>query len=388
MVTDSGCRPVSPETSTLSSSLSDAEFVELCYSRFLHRSPDKVGGNASLQGLAEGLPRFDFVASLVSSPEYYKVLTKQIFGAADLPNLQQLKPEKFDRVSVSYSAEPIMTFRVDAPVDYDWLETMILDHGYYERPGVWSLAIDIDKRIIAEVIGHFAPKRILEIGCATGPVLKLLREMAIEAEGIEISHMAHALAYREVKKQIHFGDILNLPLQQHYDMIVGMDVFEHLNPNKMQRYLQRCYNLLVDGGFLFTNIPAFGSDRIFGELFPIYLPGWDADAEDKGLFSLLHVNEAGWPLNGHLAWATTNWWERHFQHAGFERETKIERALHTVYDGFFDTRAPARKSLFVFSKRCQPMRTESVTKSVYRNKSEVLDAALGEARGPAGGTAK
>jgi cyclopropane fatty-acyl-phospholipid synthase-like methyltransferase len=369
--------PVSP-ADNMSASLSDNEFVTECYRRFLHRAPDKPGRDASLQALAGGLRRIDFVESIVASPEYYNVLTKSIFGASPLPNLQELKPDKFQDVSVSGSADRIKTFIASQPRDFDWLETMILDHGYYERPGVWSLAIDLDKRIIAEVISRFASENILEIGCATGPVLKVLREMGSQAEGVEISHMAHALAYPEIKKQIHFGDVLNLRLRHDYKIIVGMDVFEHLNPNKMQRYLQRCYDLLQDGGFLLTNIPAFGNDPVFGEVFPLYLSSWNprgGSLEEAGLFSQLHVNEAGWPLNGHLTWATARWWQRNFERVGFEREPQIERALHSVYDRFFDSTAPARKSLFVFSKRSLPKKAEEIAHSVRREKSRVLNAA-------------
>lgn len=362
----------------LSASLSDNEFVEACYRRFLHRNPDNLGRAASLRALEGGLNRLDLIESIVASPEYYNVLTKSIFGASPLPNLQDLKPDKFRDVSVSGSAERIKTFIASQPRDFDWLEAMILDHGYYERPGVWSLAIDTDKRVIAEVISRFASENILEIGCATGPVLKVLREMGLQAEGVEISHMAHALAYSEIKKQIHFGDVLNLRLRHDYNIIVGMDVFEHLNPNKMQRYLQRCYDLLLDGGFLLTNIPAFGNDPVFGEVFPIYLSSWNTrggSLEEAGLFSQVHVNDAGWPLNGHLTWATASWWQRNFEQVGFEREPLVERALHSVYDRFFESTAPARKSLFVFSKRSSPTKAEEIANFVRREKSRVLNPA-------------
>lgn len=358
--------------------LSDSEFVEQCYRRFLHRPPDTPGREESLRVLTQGVSRFDFIQSIVASPEYYNVLVKSIFGEAPLPNLQEQRPDKFEDVLVQGSNERIKTFIARQLVDFDWLEAMILDHGYYERPGVWSLAIGTDKRVIAEVISRFAAEKILEIGCATGPVLRVLQEMGCKAEGVEISHMALALAYPQIKKQIHFGDILNLSLRHDYNIIVGMDVFEHLNPNKMQRYLRRCYELLQDGGFLFTNIPAFGNDPIFGEVFPIYLPSWhtgSTGADEAGLFSELHVSETGWPLNGHLTWATAAWWQRKFEQAGFQREVRIERALHAVYDPFFDSTALARKSFFVFSKRTSASRTEEIVSCVTREKSQVLNTA-------------
>jgi SAM-dependent methyltransferase len=351
--------------------MSDEAFVQLCYRRLLGREADEGGLGANVAALRNGLSRFDVVVGLVTSPEFYTVLTKSTFGDFKLPRLQEIRPESFEVLTTS-SGDKTNTFRVRDASDYDWLERMILEHGYYEKPGVWSLAVDQDKRIIAEIIGHFGVRRCLELGCATGPVLKLLLEAGIKPEGVEISHMALALAYPEIKKRIHFGDLLNLDLKDEYDMIIGMDVFEHLNPNKISQYVNRCFKLLRQGGYVFTNIPAFGNDRIFGEVFPLYLEAWRTESSQKSLFSLLNVDDAGWPINGHLIWATSRWWQGIFEDAGFSRETGIEQALHQVYDPFFLASAPARKSFFVFSKDATSADTDQIALSIGRNGSSCL----------------
>lgn len=350
----------------------DESFVELCYRRLLGREPDEGGRRASLAALKHGSSRFDLIQGIVTSAEYYTVLTKGIFGIMKLPPLQQMRPSHFQTSSFAFSTERAMTFHVQNPADYDWLEKMIVEHGYYEKPGVWSLAIDRDKQVIAEILRHFSPHRCLELGCATGAVLKLLLEAGVEPEGVEISHMALALAYPDIKKKIHFGDLLGLDLKPGYDMIVGMDVFEHLNPNKISEYLDRCFKLLGKGGFLFTNIPAFGSDEIFGEVFPSYLEEWRVDAAADGLFSVLHVDDAGWPINGHLIWATPKWWQSKFERAGFIREIRIEQALHDVYDSFFLASAPARKSFFVLSKDAEVPDTDQIANSIRRKRSSCV----------------
>ncbi len=76
-----------------------------------------------------------------------------------------------------------------------------VEHGYYEKPGVRSFAVDKDKRVIAKIIGHFAATRCLELGCATGPVLKLLCEARIDAQDVEVSHLALALASPLIRKR-------------------------------------------------------------------------------------------------------------------------------------------------------------------------------------------
>jgi 2-polyprenyl-3-methyl-5-hydroxy-6-metoxy-1,4-benzoquinol methylase len=351
---------------------SDEAFVQLCYRRLFGREPDEGGRITNLAALQHGMSRFDVIVGFVTSAEYYTVLTKSIFGEFELPRLQEIRPANFEAVRFASSEQTAMTFRVQDPKDHDWLEEMIVEHGYYEKPGVWSLAIDRDKQVIAEIISHFSARRCLELGCATGSVLKLLLQAGVEAEGVEISHMALALAYPEIRKRIHFGDLLKLDLKKDYDVIVGMDIFEHLNPNKISEYVKRCFSLLSKGGFLFTNLPAFGADKIFGEVFPPYLEAWRTEAAKDTLFSVLHVDDRGWPLNGHLIWTTPGWWQGIFEQAGFVREIKIEQALHDVYDPFFVSSAPARKSFFVFSKEAKSARTDQIANSIRQKRSSCV----------------
>lgn len=356
----------------LQSGQSDEEFVQLCYRRFLGREADDGGLRHYLTALGEGMSRFDVIVNIVTSAEYYTALTKSNLGDFRLPSLQELRPKKFHDVPFIGSQATGLIFESRTPADYDWLEKMILEHGYYEKPGVWSLAIDLDKRVIAEIIAHFRVGCCLELGCATGAVLKLLLEQGIASEGVEISHMAVALAYPEIRRKIHFGDVLNLPLENKYDMIIGMDVFEHLNPNKISAYVSRCFELLGTGGFLFTNIPVYGPDPVFGEVFPLYLEAWRPDAARDSLFSALHVDEAGWPLNGHLIWTTPRWWQTIFERAGFVRQTRIEQALHQVYDAYFSASAPARKSFFVFSTASESSKSDEIAASIRQKGSTCL----------------
>ncbi len=88
-------------------------------------------------------------------------------------------------------------------------------------------------------------------------------------------------------------------------------------------------------GWLFANIPAFGRDSVFDDVFPVYLDRWRTEQSGNGRFSFLPVDAAGWPLHGHLVWATAQWWQRSFGQAGFVRQMEVELALHEVYDTFY-----------------------------------------------------
>jgi 2-polyprenyl-3-methyl-5-hydroxy-6-metoxy-1,4-benzoquinol methylase len=349
--------------------ISDSDFVELCYDFFLSRQGDFQGKKSYLEQLRKGLSRLDLIKSVVSSPEYFTLLTKQLFGEISLPDLTKLRPDNFSKEKTVEKADEVMAFSVIRPEDYDWIEEMILSEGYYERAGVWPLAIDIDKKIFAEIIVNFDPHKCLDIGCSTGAVVKLLNDNNIETDGVEISHLAIGLSYPDIKKKMLFGDILNLEFKTQYDFILGLDIFEHLNPNKLDEYLRKCHSLLEDHSFLLANIPAIGKDEIFGEIFPISLLKWDEKAQQQGLFPIIPTDDKGWPDNGHIITATTQWWQKMFETSGFRREPEIERAIHKIYDAYWNERCPGRKALFVFSKRTSPVDIKKISNRIMAAKS-------------------
>jgi len=273
------------------------------------------------------------------------------------------RPERYRRDVDRTSTQSILVFDAASAADFDWLERAIIDNGYYEAPGVWVLDVDFDKRLVAEMIASFAPSAALELGTAAGAVLECLDDLGVAAEGVEISAMAIARAADRVRPRIHHGDLLALDLPAKYDLVFGLDVFEHLNPNKIDAYLARMAAITRDDGYLFCNIPAFGEDEEFGTVFPFYLDAWTAEAR-HGLLRSLHVEETGYPIHGHLTWATAAWWVDRFAAAGFTRDTEIERAFHRKYDGYMRKRSPARCAYFVFGKPNAPTRRPDILRRI------------------------
>jgi SAM-dependent methyltransferase len=202
---------------------------------------------------------------------------------------------------------------------------------------------------MGELIATFRPERALELGCATGAVMQVLFDHGIHAEGLEISRSSYDRAFPEIRDQIHFGDLLTMTLPGDYDFIYGLDLFEHLNPNRLAQYLARLRAHARPGGWLFAVVPALGRDEVFGEVFPLYLPEWPADVDANRPFSALHCDDDGYPMHGHLIWAHTDWWVAQFAAAGFERRPDVERAVHTRYAHHLHDVAPARGSFYLFT---------------------------------------
>jgi len=327
---------------------SDTAFIEAAFVEILGRRADPDGLHHYRRVLAEGVGRTAVLLDIMRSAEFRATLQP---AASSLPDLRRLQPGRYAEALDRTNGQTIPIFEVASPADLDWLEAAIIDYGYYEKPGVWILDVDADKRLIAEIIAAFAPARALELGCAAGAVLQCLLDYGVAAEGVEISAMAIGRAPEAVRGRIHHGDLLSLDLPPaSYDLIFGLDVFEHLNPNKLDAYLAQLAELVADGGFLFCNIPAFGRDPVFGTVFPLYLDRWDQDAAAGRPFSTLHVDELGYPIHGHLTWADAPWWQAQFERRGFSREVDVERALHAKYDRHMRVRSPARCAYFVFAK--------------------------------------
>jgi SAM-dependent methyltransferase len=350
--------------------LSDEQFLRHAYRVLLLREPDPSGLESYGRLLAEGETRDKVLRLLVASDEH---VNRVAAAAYDLPDLRAVRPEAYverpDR-----SGAGVLTFNARTPADFDWLEEQILANGYYDKPGIWGSEVNLDKRLMAEMIACLRPARVLDFGCASGAVLVALDALGIRGEGVEISPAAAARADRQARGDIHVGDLLEVNLPVRYDVVSGFDVYEHLNPNRIDTYLSRVAELLAPGGFALCNIPAFGDDEVFGTVFPRTLADWDAEAEQGQVFSHLPVDGAGYPYHGHLVWADSRWWVEHWSRAGLRREGGLEQAMHERYDAHLAQSAPARRSFYVFSKDADPARVAALTNKIATTPSMVLAA--------------
>jgi hypothetical protein len=341
--------------------VSDRAFVDGAFRDILGRDADQGGLDFYRGVLRSGVRRTAVLLDIMRSPEFQRSLAPH--APSTLPNLVVQRPERYRRAVDRNSGQSILVFHAASADDFDWLESAIITNGYYEAPGVWVLEVDFDKRLVAEIIAAFAPSAALELGTAAGAVLECLDDLGVAAEGVEISAMAIAKAAERVRPRIHHGDLLALDLPAKYDVVFGLDVFEHLNPNKLDAYIGRMAAITREDGYLFCNIPAFGDDIVFGTVFPHYVEAWDRESSG-GLLRTLHVEETGYPIHGHLTWASAAWWVQRFEAAGFTRDVEIERALHGKYDGYMTRRSPARCAYFVFGKPGSAARRAEILKRI------------------------
>lgn len=348
---------------------SDQAFLEKVYPIFYGREIDEDGRRIYSQMLRGGHDRTSIIAILAKSEEFVnRVLRENL----PLKDIRPLRPESYRETEDAIRRTGITVFEARVQEDFDWLEKMLLEAGYYERPGIWSFDLDLDKKVQAEILASLAPGRSLELGCANGAILKLLAQRGLAGEGVEISAMAKTRAFPEVKNRIHLGDLLDLHLAAGYDLIYGLDIFEHLNPNRLKAYVERIGALLAEGGYFYCNIPVFGDDPVFGTVFPRYLKEWEGERSGLRPFRTLHVDALGYPMNGHLIWADGAWWVRQFEEAGLTREAEVEKAIHEKYDPYWEARARARKPFYLFSKKAGAEKNRRVIETIRRSSSPEL----------------
>jgi SAM-dependent methyltransferase len=333
------------------------------YRGMLGREPDLVGLGDKVELLRSGRVLEEVIRTFVASPEFRSRELKATIPTFELPDLTRTMPQMYRAVPLGDRNATVYTAQSDA--DIADMATLIERHRYYDAFGVWSPVIDLDKAVTAAIVRGLGARSCFELGCFTGPVLSLLAEAGISIAGSEVSHTAFTFAYPNVRDAMLFGDLLDLEIDGRFDVILGMDVLEHLNPLEFHRYIEKIATLLADDGYVYINSPMYGDDPIFGTVFGAYLDEW-LSVGDRSFWRHWPCDDKGWPEHGHLVWADVKWWSRMFEAQGLVRDEAIERVVHRHLAGFFET-APARRALFVLRR---PGNTRSAAAAAALN--EVL----------------
>jgi SAM-dependent methyltransferase len=247
--------------------------------------------------------------------------------------------------------------------DIALMASAIDQHRFYDRFGVWSPVIDHDKEITAAIVRGLGARSCFELGCFTGPVISLLADADVNVLGAEVSHLAFAFAYPNVRDAIMFGDLLTLDIDRRFDVVLCMDVLEHVSPLRIDRYIDKILSLLDDDGYVYLNSPMWGRDHIFGVSEEPYLEEWLA-VGDESYWRHWPCDDNGWPAHGHLVWASAGWWERKFRDHGLDRDTEIEQAIHQNLATFFD-QAGGRRSLFVLRRAANRKSSAMIAATVH-----------------------
>lgn len=144
--------------------------------------------------------------------------------------------------------------------DYKYLYTMeYYKSGCgtdYTRKDIWVPFFD---NMAERIIEKYAPKTVLDMGCAFGYLVSALRNKGVQAYGIDISEYALSQADEKIKPYVKVMSALDkLPdnFPKKYDLVVSIEMIEHLYADdglkvikKMTEYADRILLSSTDSDF-------------------------------------------------------------------------------------------------------------------------------------------
>jgi Methyltransferase domain len=324
---------------------SPTQIATALYRGLLAREPDPAGLKDQVERL-RCEPLDQVIRNFIASPEFRSRFLEHLVPPVELPDLRASFPDRYENQETGRGRIPV--YVAHAASDIDLMASLINEHRFYDRFGVWSPVIDLDKEITATIVRSLGAKSCFEIGCFTGPVMSILASDGVEVVGSEVSHLAFAFACPNIRDLILYGDLISLEIRRRFDVVLCMDVLEHVSPLRLDAYIERIASLIEQDGYVYLNSPMWGADPIFGMFEEAYLDEWRS-VGDASHWCHWPCDDRGWPVHGHLVWASPAWWSRKFAEHGFVRDTLIEKAIHCRLSGFF-AGAIGRRCLFVLRR--------------------------------------
>jgi 2-polyprenyl-3-methyl-5-hydroxy-6-metoxy-1,4-benzoquinol methylase len=124
--------------------------------------------------------------------------------------------------------------------------------------------------------------KVLDVGCATGFFLEVMRELGYETYGVEVTEYASNYARNVLKLNVITGGLLSARYpDDFFDIITMFDVLEHL-PNPIET-LTECSRIIKRGGILI--IETLNTDSL---IFKILKQNWPLFSPSYHLFYFNH----------------------------------------------------------------------------------------------------
>ena len=241
---------------------------------------------------------------------------------------------------------PARLIEIEGPEDFDAILERIQAANYYGGEYHARISGQQEGRLIghfwvvAEIVRVLGPRRVLDVGCGRGDVLRVLADVwGIDVLGIESSKDAVDNTWPSLRGRIHAGSLETAMAELHAarpdglaDVLCGFDIWEHIHPRFLPEAIATFARCGTDDAIHLVVVPAYGTDRVFGEQhdFPFEENRPQFEAHEPWRFLYADPTHPEIPYAGHLTYADTVWWEETFRRNGLVRHEPLERALHVL----------------------------------------------------------
>ena len=136
--------------------------------------------------------------------------------------------------------------------------------GRYSTEPALKFTTDVIRKLKANP--HLMNGRGLYVGCGNGRNYTKLAEFGLNLVGLDVSGVALTELSKKLPlcaKLLHHGDFLNYqpfhegpPHDDLFQYVIAIQVFQHGNLNRVERYFKKASILLENGGMLFLRVNA------------------------------------------------------------------------------------------------------------------------------------
>ncbi len=164
------------------------------------------------------------------------------------------------------------------------------------------------RRLVLQQLKHIPFKRLLDVGCGNGQLLRTIRDHLPKGpifEGADLSPLAvekNSLCYPEMK--FHVLNLQESYLKEKFDVVVCSEVIEHIE--NQPRAFGHLAKMVIPGGYLLVTFPTgtlYDTEKRFGHVHhPRYeeLAGFAAHVN----MEIVTTVTWGWPFYSIVKWAT------------------------------------------------------------------------------------
>ena len=108
----------------------------------------------------------------------------------------------------------------------------------YERNDHW---LGFFRGIAEQIVALFHPSSVLDAGCAFGMLVEALRDLGVDAYGVDISEYALSQAREDIRPYLRQGSLAE-PFDRRYDLVISIEVLEHLSASDIPQAVKNIAN--------------------------------------------------------------------------------------------------------------------------------------------------